>query len=88
MSKMAIIGPDICLKVSCVQFDKIIPKESVPNCQLQIANRYDNSGLSVNLNHLKRKNVEETDSSSGSKRKKKERTVKMMEARKIRKERT
>ena len=24
------------------KFDKIIPKGSVPNCQLQIANRYDN----------------------------------------------
>ena len=31
------------------KFDKIIPKGSVPNCQLQIANRYDNSWFKCKL---------------------------------------
>ena len=40
ISKMAIIGPGICLKVSCVQIWEKNQKGSVPNCRLQIANRY------------------------------------------------
>ena len=31
------------------KFDKIIPKGSVPNCQLQIANRYDNRWFKCKL---------------------------------------
>ena len=37
------------------KFDKIIPKGSVPNCQLQIANRYDNRWFKCKLKPPKKK---------------------------------
>ena len=55
--KMAIIGPDICLKVSCVQiwrnYSNFKEVSQIANCKLPIATTI--GGLSVNLNQLKRK---------------------------------
>ena len=39
------------------KFDKIIPKGSVPNCQLQIANRYDNRWFKCKLKPPKNKAI-------------------------------
>ena len=47
MSKMTRIGPRICLKVHCVQFDPKSPKGSVPNVQSKFLTRDAISGLSV-----------------------------------------
>ena len=53
---MAIIGPDICLKVSCVQiWQKKVQKEVSQIANRKLSRATAIGGLSVNLNHLKTK---------------------------------